>query len=127
MRGTVLIVHDDVGVRRCLGEFLAARSYQALCVSSGAEALAVLEEDLPALLVIGVAMPLMSGWKLVEALAHYPDLSRIPRLLLSPGEAAEAACDRALALLEQAATAAPRGDGDLRAPAPASPRRTAIA
>jgi CheY-like chemotaxis protein len=127
MRGTVLIVHDDLGVRQCLGEFLASRSYQTLCVSSGAEALAVLEEDLPDLLVIGVGMPLMSGWKLVEALAHYPDLSRIPRLLLGPGEAPEAACDRVVVLLEQAASAALRDDGDLRTPATARPRRTASA
>src|SRR4051794_18620710 len=74
MRGSVLIVHDDLGVRRGLGEFLGSKGYKVLCASSGQEALGVLEEDVPDMLVIGVGLPLMSGWKLVEALAHYPDL-----------------------------------------------------
>jgi CheY-like chemotaxis protein len=101
MRGTVLIVHDDLGVRRSLGEFLEGRGYKVLAATSGQEALAVLEEDLPRLLVIGVGLPLMSGWKLIEALAHYPDLARIPRLLVNPEDAAPLLCARSLALLER--------------------------
>ena len=58
---SVLIVHDDLGVRRCLGEFLEKKGYKVLSASTGQEALAVLEEDLPRLLVIGVGLPLMSG------------------------------------------------------------------
>lgn len=112
MRGTVLIVHDDLGVRRSLGEFLDSKGWKALSATSGQEALAVLEEDLPSLLVIGVGMPLMSGWKLIEALAHYPDLSRIPRLLVHPGEEPALMCRRAAALLD--APQKPDGsDGEL--------------
>jgi CheY-like chemotaxis protein len=124
MRGSVLIVHDDEGVRRCLGEFLEGRGYKVLATSTGQEALGVLEEDLPRLLVIGGGLPLMSGWKLVEALAHYPDLARIPRLLVDPEDAPSSLCGRALALLE------PR-DGDSEAtptPVPTrGPRRAANA
>jgi CheY-like chemotaxis protein len=100
MKGSVLIVHDDLGVRRCLGEFLEAKGYKVLSASTGQEALGALEEDAPRLLVIGVGLPLMSGWKLVEALAHYPDLSRIPRLLANPEDAPASLCGRAIALLE---------------------------
>jgi CheY-like chemotaxis protein len=101
MRGTVLIVHDDLGVRRVLGGFLETNGYKVLSASTGQEALAVLEEDLPRLLVIGVGLPLMSGWKLIEALAHYPDLSRIPRLLVNPDDPPALVSARALALLER--------------------------
>jgi len=45
-------------------------------------------------------MPLMSGWKLIEALAHYPDLSRIPRLLVNETDVPALLCGRALAILE---------------------------
>jgi CheY-like chemotaxis protein len=100
MRGTVLIVHDDLGVRQCLGEFLQSNDYKVLSAATGQEALAVLEEDVPSLLVIGVGLPLMSGWKLVEALAHYPDLSRIPRLLVHPGDEPALMCRRSLEILE---------------------------
>jgi CheY-like chemotaxis protein len=119
MSGTVLIVHDDLGVRRGLGEFLEARGYKVLAASSGQEALGVLEEDLPKLLVIGVGLPLMSGWKLVEALAHYPDLSRIPRLLVTPDDELSSLCARALALLE------PRDSDSESTPVPSVGRRRA--
>jgi len=115
MRGSVLIVHDDLGVRRSLGAFLEARGYKVLSASTGQEALAVLEEDLPRLLVIGVGLPLISGWKLIEALAHYPDLARIPRLLVDPEDAAPLLCARALALLERL----DRDDSLERTPEPA--------
>ena len=119
MRGSVLIVHDDPGVRRWLGEFLEARGYKVLAASSGQEALAVLEEDVPRLLVIGVGLPLMSGWKLIEALAHYPDLSRIPRLVVNPDDELSPLCGRALALLE------PRDDDAEPTPVPTARRRRA--
>jgi len=112
MNGSVLIVHDDLGVRRCLGEVLEKNGYKVLSASTGQEALAVLEEDLPRLLVIGVGLPLMSGWKLIEALAHYPDLARIPRMLVNPDDPPESLGARALMLLarkvEKVAEATPQ-------------------
>jgi CheY-like chemotaxis protein len=123
MNGSVLIVHDDLGVRRWLGEVLENNGYKVLSASTGQEALAVLEEDLPRLLVIGVGLPLMSGWKLIEALAHYPDLARIPRMLVSPDDVPEALGSRALALLARK----PEASADAT-PVPAAPiRRVASA
>jgi CheY-like chemotaxis protein len=124
MRGSVLIVHDDLGVRQLLAGFLESNGYKALSAATGHEALAVLEEDVPSLLVIGVGLPLMSGWKLVEALAHYPDLSRIPRLLANLGDEPATLCARALALLDG------RGaddDGDVTPSPVRLPRRAANA
>jgi CheY-like chemotaxis protein len=119
MRGSVLIVHDDLGVRRSLGGFLQSNGYKVLSAATGQEALAVLEEDVPSLLVIGVGLPLMSGWKLIEALAHYPDLSRIPRLLVNPGDDAALVCRRSLEILEARRDSA---DGELT-PTPVSGHR----
>jgi DNA-binding response OmpR family regulator len=119
MRGTVLIVHDDLGVRRGLGEFLQSHDYKVLPAATGQEALAVLEEDVPRLLVIGVGLPLMSGWKLIEALAHYPDLSRIPRLLVNAGDELAHVCKRSLEMLTETPKTA---DGELT-PTPVSAHR----
>ena len=83
MRGTVLVVDDDPSVRRCLGEFLEAEGYNVLSAPHGRAALAVLEDERPILLLIDVAMPIMNGLKLVEAVSHYPDLARIPRILMT--------------------------------------------
>ena len=125
MRGSVLIVHDDLGVRRCLGEFLESKGWKALSASSGHEALGILEEDVPRLLVIGGGLPLMGGWKLIEVLAHYPDLARIPRLLVNPGDDPQLLCRLAGELLERPSPQ--REDPDLT-PAPAGAvRRVASA
>jgi len=83
MRGTVLVVDDDQTVRRCLGEFLEAEGYKVLSAPNGRAALAILEEEVPDLLLVEVDMPVMSGSRLAEALAHYPDLARIPLILMS--------------------------------------------
>jgi CheY-like chemotaxis protein len=88
MRGTVLVVDDDPGVRRCLGEFLESEGYKVLSAPNGRAALAVLEDELPSVILIDLAMPVMSGWQLLDALAHYPDLARIPRILMDEREVA---------------------------------------
>ncbi len=119
LRGTVLIVHDDLGVRRSLGEFLQSHDYRVLAAATGQEALGVLEEDVPRLLVIGVGLSLMSGWKLIEALAHYPDLSRIPRLLVNPGDELALVCNRSLEILDAKPGSS---DGDVT-PTPVSAHR----
>jgi CheY-like chemotaxis protein len=86
MRRTILVVDDDPGVRRCLGEFLESEGYKVLSASNGRAALAVLEEVVPNVLIVDIAMPVMSGPQLMEALAHYPDLARIPLILMSNGD-----------------------------------------
>ncbi len=110
MSGSVLIVHDELGVRQGLGAFLAGNGFRVLAATTGHEALALLEEDVPSLLVIGVGMPLMSGWKLIEALAHYPDLSRIPRLLVGPEISLTTVCEKALTTLHKQASQAESTD-----------------
>ena len=70
MRGTVLVVDDDPSVRRCLGEFLEGEGYKVLTAPNGRAALAVLEDERPSLLLIDVAMPVMNGLKLIEAVSH---------------------------------------------------------
>jgi CheY-like chemotaxis protein len=101
MRGTVLIVDDDLGVRWSVGQFLEADGWRVLSAAHGREALAVLEDEIPDLLLIDIAMPVMSGWKLCEALAHYPDLARIPRLLMGESEHLDAILIRVARVIEK--------------------------
>jgi CheY-like chemotaxis protein len=106
MRGTVLVVEDDPGVRRCLGEFLEGEGYQVISVAHGHAALAVLEDRLPDLMLIDVELPALGGWKLVEAVLHYPDLAQIPQVLMGQQDDLEGVLRRARQLLEKPLTAA---------------------
>jgi PAS domain S-box-containing protein len=64
---TILLVDDDDAVRRATTAILARRGYRVLAVSSGLEALALLEKAEPVdLLLTDVIMPAMGGRELAE-------------------------------------------------------------
>ncbi len=64
---TILLVDDDDAVRRATTAILARRGYRVLAVSSGFEALALLEKAEPVdLLLTDVIMPAMGGRELAE-------------------------------------------------------------
>jgi two-component system, NtrC family, response regulator AtoC len=73
---TVLVVDDHAGARDVIAELLEAKGYSVLTASSGAEAIAKLEQQ-PAIgaVVTDVAMPDMTGVELTyHVREHYPSL-----------------------------------------------------
>ena len=71
----VLLVDDDQGMRELLSMRLQASQYQTLCASNGAEALRVLNEKLPDLVITDLRMEEMDGLTLFEKIhAHWPSL-----------------------------------------------------
>ena len=71
----VLIVDDDEIIRRLLSERLATRGFRPIAAGDGAEALRLLSEHRPALVVTDYHMPGMKGVELVRRmLAFDPDL-----------------------------------------------------
>jgi two-component system, NtrC family, response regulator AtoC len=73
---TVLVVDDHAGARDVIAQLLEAKGYSVLTASSGAEAIAKLEQQ-PAIgaVVTDVAMPDMTGVELTyHVREHYPSL-----------------------------------------------------
>jgi two-component system response regulator MprA len=58
---TVLVVDDDVSIRRMLERTLAAEGYRVEAAADGGAALAAVERSMPDLLVLDVAMPGVDG------------------------------------------------------------------
>jgi len=86
---SVLVVDDDLGVRRLAARMLRTAGYQVLEAESGAEALRLLETD-PGIhmVVTDIVMPEMDGLALADrALAQAPHL----RVVLMTGHAPELA------------------------------------
>src|SRR5712691_11538099 len=61
MSAAVLVVDDDLPIRRMLERTLAAEGYAVDAAADGGAALAAVERAMPDLLVLDVAMPGMDG------------------------------------------------------------------
>ncbi|HWT04104.1 MAG TPA: response regulator [Pyrinomonadaceae bacterium] len=92
-RGTILIVEDDRSIRRYLEVILQRAGYCVLSASDGLEAMkAALTSSVDAV-VTDAIMPHLNGYELCRFLRHHPKLSRLPVVLLSGFERADAARD----------------------------------
>ena len=68
MEGAVCIIDGDGGVRESLHTLIGTLPVRALTFSSAEEFLAHLDAGIPALLITELALPGMSGFKLLEVL-----------------------------------------------------------
>jgi len=83
-----MVVDDDPHVREALTDFLGDEGFRVRDAVDGADALEQLRRlrtlrDLPALLILDLAMPVMDGYQLLEQIEEDHQLSPIPILVLS--------------------------------------------
>lgn len=68
---TILLVEDEVAVRRATAEFLRLQGYNVIEAKDGLDALSLAQEDSPIQLVVtDVVMPHMSGGALAKEIAR---------------------------------------------------------
>ena len=67
---TILVVEDDLPLRKMMSAFLSMNGYRTQTAGNGEEALAVMERVLPDLVIADVMMPVMDGWQLTEEIRH---------------------------------------------------------
>ena len=71
----VMVIDDERDILTCLEELLTGEGYRVTGVVSGAEALDVLPNDPPDLVLLDLRMPQMSGLELLQAIRRtHPDL-----------------------------------------------------
>jgi DNA-binding response OmpR family regulator len=76
----ILVVDDDRDVRDLLSAVLRTGGYEVLHASDGAEALRMVFEQRPHLIITDVGMPGMDGWAFVQRLREF---SQTPVIMLS--------------------------------------------
>ena len=81
--GTVLIVDDSRVGRMAVESVLKAEGHRVIDAESGPEALEVLEQMRPDLIVLDVRMPGMDGFELCEKIRGKTGFRRIPIIFLS--------------------------------------------
>lgn len=75
MKGTVLLVDDEAMIRQSTEQWLKMAQFEVISCDSAEQALTVLNEDFPGILVTDVKMPGMDGLQLMEkARALIPEL-----------------------------------------------------
>ena len=79
----VLIADDDEDVLELVSLSLSGAGYRPITAGDGEEALRKARENNPALAVLDVTMPKLTGYEVTEALRRDPDLKDIPIFLLT--------------------------------------------
>ncbi|MCX2900500.1 EAL domain-containing protein [Pseudomonas mandelii] len=80
---TLLIVDDETHVRKLLQILLQNQGYQTLTASSGEEALAMVAQQPPDLILLDIMMPGMDGYEVARHLKTNKATSNIPIIMLS--------------------------------------------
>src|ERR671913_859351 len=92
--GHILVVDDDEAVRKSVCRLLRSGGYPARGVADGEAGLQAMRAERPALVLLDVAMPGVSGLEVLRAARADPSLAGVPVVMLTandePGTRAEA-------------------------------------
>ncbi len=80
---SVLVVDDDLAIRRVLQEILSREGYDVRVAENGAQALDTMRADRPDVVVLDLMMPVLSGWEVLAITDEDETLRTIPILVAS--------------------------------------------
>src|SRR5437762_14144950 len=78
----VLVVDDDQDILQTCGVCRTTEGYRVLMAANGKEALDLLENERPSVILLDLMMPVMDGWQFVAELEHRGRRD-VPLLILS--------------------------------------------
>jgi len=83
MNNKILLVDDELAIRETVMELLVFKKYKVKTASNGQDALEILENWTPDLIICDIMMPVMDGNTLHEIVKENPSLSAIPFIFLT--------------------------------------------
>ncbi len=93
----VLVVDDSVTVRKVTSRLLERNGMNVLTAKDGIDALAVLEEHSPDLMLLDIEMPRMDGFEVATQVRNDPRLMRLPIIMIT-SRTGQKHRDRAMAI-----------------------------
>src|SRR5688572_28029360 len=71
----ILVVEDDLNIRRLFSVNLTARGHEVIEAGSGVGVLEIIQQQTPSLMLLDIRLPEMNGWELLNQLEeqHVPD------------------------------------------------------
>ncbi|MEL6264015.1 MAG: response regulator, partial [Cyanobacteria bacterium J06626_6] len=79
----LLLIDDDPNLILLVKDYLEFRGYEVVTAENGREALDILEQEIPDMIICDVMMPEMDGYTFVEQVRQTERTSWIPVLFLS--------------------------------------------
>lgn len=79
----ILVVDDTDAIRLGLSLLLKRSGHEPLCAAGGAEALELLEQTRPDLILLDLSMPGVDGIAVLEDLREWPEMSGVPVVVYS--------------------------------------------
>jgi CheY-like chemotaxis protein len=87
----VLVVDDDPSIRRMIMAALRRDGYTFSEAANGKEALEIMRQEHPSVVVLDLMMPIVSGWDVLRERAAEPALQSIPVIIVSANRGPELA------------------------------------
>ncbi|WP_299730642.1 Hpt domain-containing protein [uncultured Endozoicomonas sp.] len=79
----VLIVDDSVTVRKVTSRLLTRQGYEVSSARDGVEALAMLAEQKPDIMLLDIEMPRMDGFEVASSVRNDPELNDLPIIMIT--------------------------------------------
>lgn len=83
MPAKILLVDDNKQIRSINAARLVAGGYQVREAGDGIEALKLLKEEMPDLIILDLMMPVMDGYKVLQVVKSSPQTRGVPVIVLS--------------------------------------------
>jgi len=77
------VVDDSLTVRKITGRLLEREGYRVLAAKDGVDALELMKDALPAVMLVDIEMPRMDGFDLTRAVRADPRTRDIPIIMIS--------------------------------------------
>jgi DNA-binding response OmpR family regulator len=76
----ILVVEDEPGILNLVSMNLFARGYQVVVATNGDEALRILDNEKPELMILDMRLPDVSGWEILE---YMNEISTTPVVVMT--------------------------------------------
>lgn len=79
----IMVVDDEMDIRFVIRKMLEKEGYEVIEADSGEQAMELLKDTVPDMILLDVMMPGLNGWETCEQIKSSEDLRQIPVVMLT--------------------------------------------
>jgi chemosensory pili system protein ChpA (sensor histidine kinase/response regulator) len=80
---TIMVVDDSVTVRKVMTRFLEREGYNVVTAKDGVDALQLLQDELPDLMLLDIEMPRMDGFEVAKNVRSTSRMRHLPIIMIT--------------------------------------------